>query len=56
MSSLYICNVWEKICLPHYVAKISVMCFSLGYLYYFTFQIAEPHLQMIALEKSKQIQ
>lgn len=46
----------EKIYLPHYVAEISVMCFSLGYLHYFTFQIAEPHLQMIALEKSKQIQ
>lgn len=31
--------------------EISVLWFPLGYLYYCTFQIAEPHLQMIAFEK-----
>ena len=38
------------------VAEISIMCFTLGCLYYFTIRRAEPHLPMIDLEKLRHIQ
>lgn len=57
MSNLYRCMMYEmKQYLLHCIVEISIMCFTLGCLYYFTVQIAEPHLPMIALEKSKHIQ
>lgn len=57
MSNLCRYMIYEmKQYLLRCVVAISIMCFTLGSLYYFTIQIAEPYLPMIALEKSRQIQ
>lgn len=42
--------------LLHCVVEIIIIYFIWGCLYYFTMQRAEPHLPIIALEKSRQIQ
>ena len=56
MSILYICHVWNKTIFAPLCGRNQYDVFTLGYSYYFTFRIAEPHLQMTDLVRFKQIQ